>query len=134
MIAIFERTKNIAVIGMSKNPEKSAYSIPAYMKSVGYNVIPVNPTTNEIEGVKCYATLAEVPEHIDLVSVFRPSKDCEEIARQVIERHNSKGDVTTLWLQSGITNTEAKQMAKVAGIDFVEDKCFFIEHKYAFHK
>ena len=48
MKAIFERTKNIAVIGMSKNPEKSAYSIPAYMKSVGYNVIPVNPTTNEI--------------------------------------------------------------------------------------
>lgn len=134
MKTIFERTKNIAVIGMSKNPEKSAYSIPAYMKSVGYNVIPVNPTATEIEGVKCYATLAEVPEHIDLVSVFRPSADCSEVARQVIERHNAKGDISTLWLQSGITNADAKKMAEDAGIDFVEDKCFFIEHKYAFHK
>lgn len=133
MKEIFERTKNIAVVGMSKNPDKSAYSIPAYLKSQGFNVIPVNPTTAEIDGVKCYASLAEVPEHIDMVNVFRPSQDAPEVMRQAVERHKSKGDISTVWLQLGIAHPEAKKLAEEAGLSYVEDKCIYIEHKYYLH-
>ncbi len=133
MKEIFESTKTIAVVGMSKNPDKSAYSIPAYMKSQGFKVIPVNPTASDIDGVKCYAALADVPDHIDMVNVFRPSEDCPEIVRQAIERHKLKGDISTIWLQLGIAHPEAKKLAEEAGIRYVEDCCLYIEHKYFMH-
>lgn len=130
MKEIFEKTKNITVVGMSKNPEKSAYTIPQYLKSQGFNVIPVNPSAKEIEGAKCYANIAEVPDRIDLLNVFRPSDDCPEIVRQAVERHKAKGDIQTIWLQSGIAHPEAKALAEAAGIQYVEDRCVFLEHKY----
>lgn len=119
--------KNIAVVGMSKNPEKDAHQIPKYLMSVGYNVIPVNPTADEILGKKCYKSLQEVPESIDIVDVFRPSEDVPPIVKDAI----AKG-VKVVWMQLGISHKEAAEEASKKGIRVVYNRCMFEEHKRLF--
>ncbi|HKC79463.1 MAG TPA: CoA-binding protein, partial [Nitrosopumilaceae archaeon] len=70
----FYELKNIAVVGMSKNSEKAAHYVPKYLAEKGYHIIPVNPTADEILGKKCYSELSDIPYHIDIVDVFRPSE------------------------------------------------------------
>ncbi|MGI0084880.1 MAG: CoA-binding protein, partial [Nitrososphaerales archaeon] len=83
---ILEKYRTIAVIGMSKNPEKDANAIPAYMKRKGYRVIPVNPTADEILGEKSYKKLSDVPGPVDIVNVFRPSEDVPNYVDEVIAK------------------------------------------------
>jgi predicted CoA-binding protein len=130
MREIFEKYKNIAVVGMSKNKFKAAYSVPIYMKNQDYNIIPVNPSADEIDGMKCYATLDEIPEHIDIVNVFRPSEDALEVVKAAIKRNKEKGDIKLIWLQEGIVNEEAEELAKAANIEYIEDKCMYKEYVF----
>ncbi|MEP9417489.1 CoA-binding protein [Gordonia sp. VNQ95] len=112
----------ITVVGASANPHKPANEVPALMQAKGWRIIPVNPTATEIVGEQVYPTLAEVPEQVGFVDVFRPSADAPEIARQAVA-----AGAGALWLQLGITSPEARQIAEDAGLLYVEDRCLKIE-------
>ncbi|MGC4964294.1 CoA-binding protein [Gordonia sp. DT101] len=114
----------ITVVGASANPSKAANEVPAYMAEHGWRIIPVNPHADEIVGQKVYRTLAEVPEEVGLVDVFRPSEDAAEVARQAVA-----AGATALWLQLGIASEEARAIADDAGLLYVEDRCLIIEQR-----
>ena len=120
--------KNIAVVGMSDNPEKPSNRVPAYLMKQGYKIIPVNPTKNEIMGLKSYKSLLEVEDEIDVVDVFRRPEQVLEVVRDAIERKKQRGDIKAIWLQEGIVNDEAKRLAEENGLLFIQDKCMFREH------
>lgn len=125
---IFEKYKSIAVVGMSANPMKASHSVPVYMLHNGYNVIPVNPTTEKVLHLKSYKNLTEVPDYIEIVNVFRPSNQCLEVIKEAIERHKIKGDVKLIWLQEGIFCDEGKKLAEENGIEFIQDSCMYKEY------
>lgn len=122
---ILRNVKNIAVYGFSKNPEKVAHSIPVFLRHRGYNIVGINPQPFEIEGIKVYRTLAEVPDEIEILDVFRPSEFCLDVAKEAVERHRQRGDIKVLWLQEGIINNQAKALAESNGITFIQDTCIF---------
>ncbi len=117
----------IAVIGASKNPEKDANTVPAFMKEKGYAIIPVNPTADQILGEKAYPTLLDLPSEvanrIEVVDVFRPSEELPEVARQVIELRKRYGRPLVFWAQLGLENEEAKRTLSAAGIPYVMNAC-----------
>lgn len=123
----FFSLKNVAVIGMSKNPQKAAHFVPKYLKEQGYNVIPVNPTANEILGSKSYPDVEEIPESIDIVDVFRPSDEVLPVVQSAIKKKPK-----VIWLQEGIHNQEAEELARKEGISVVFNRCMFAEHKRLF--
>jgi len=123
----FYLLKNIAVIGISKHPEKAAHYVPKYLAEKGYNIIPVNPTTDKILDKKCYREIAEVPDSIDIVDVFRPSEEVLPVVREAVKK-NPK----VIWLQEGIHNPEAEDLARKAGIEVVFNRCILAEHQRLF--
>jgi predicted CoA-binding protein len=114
----------IAVVGASANPSKAAHSVPAYMQQHGWRIVPVNPHAEEILGEPVYRALADVPEQVGLVDVFRPSPMTPEVARQAVD-----AGATALWLQLGIVSKEARAIAEGAGLLYVEDRCLIIEQR-----
>ena len=114
----------ITVVGTSQNPSKPAHYVPAHMQAHGWRIIPVNPHADQILGEAVYRTLADVPEQIGLVDVFRPSPQTPEVARQAVAV-----GATALWLQLGITSEEARSIAENAGLLYVEDRCLIIEQR-----
>ena len=108
----------IAVVGASRHPVKAAHSVPYQLLRYGWRVIPVNPSATDIWGERCYPVLAEIPEPVDLVNVFRPSADATDVVRQAIEI-----GAKAVWLQQDIVSPEGRRMAEEAGIDYVEDTC-----------
>jgi predicted CoA-binding protein len=121
---ILKRYKTVAVIGMSKNPEKDAYRIPEYLMKNGYQIIPVNPSADEILGQKSYKRLADVPGDIDIVDVFRPSEDVPNYLQDAIQKKPK-----VFWEQLGIHNPEAEEKIASAGIKVVYDRCMLQEHQ-----
>ena len=116
--------KNIAVVGMSKNEGKPAHFVPKYLIEHGYNVIPVNPTITEVLGRKSYPSIADIPDDVDVVDVFRRSEDVPPVVNDAI---NKKG-IKVIWMQSGIYNEEAERKAKENGIDVIYNRCMKVEH------
>ncbi|KXP03250.1 CoA-binding protein [Tsukamurella pseudospumae] len=114
----------ITVVGASADPAKAAHDVPAYMQHRGWRIIPVNPHADEILGEKVYRTLADVPEQVGLVDVFRPSEFTPDIARQAVA-----AGATALWLQLRIRSAEAREIAESAGLLYVEDRCLIIEQR-----
>ncbi|CAN5224434.1 CoA-binding protein [soil metagenome] len=119
---ILERSRTIAVVGMSTDPAKAAYSVPAELQAAGFRIVPVNPNAAEILGETAYASLADVPDPIDVVEVFRPAEEAPDVARQAVEI-----GAKAVWLQEGIRSAEARRIAKEAGLDYVEDRCMGVE-------
>ncbi len=117
--------KNIAVVGMSKNEGKPAHFVPKYLIDHGYNVIPVNPTVNEILGRKSYPAVSEIPEDVDVVDVFRRSEDVPSVIDDAIR----KKEIKVIWMQSGIYNEEAEKKAKENGIEVIFNRCMMVEHR-----
>jgi predicted CoA-binding protein len=118
---ILEDSITIAVVGASRDPAKAAHSVPAQLQRHGWRIIPVNPYAAELFGQQAYPHLAEIPEPVDLVDVFRPSQDCADVARQAVAI-----GAHAIWLQQGIVSAEARHIAEAAGIDFVEDYCIAV--------
>ena len=114
----------VAVVGASDDPARAGNYVPEYFLSAGKQMLPVNPNHQEVLGQRCYRSLAEVPQPIDLVNVFRRPAACADIVREAIAA-GAKG----VWLQSGITNDEARRLAEEAGLDFVQDRCIMVEHR-----
>lgn len=129
MNEIFDNMKNIAVYGMSANIAKAAHTVPGYMLKRGYNIIPINPTAEVIMKQKVYKNIMDIPEEIDMLNIFRPEEEALSIVQEAVERKKAKGDIKLIWLQLGLRNAEAKKLAEENGIEYIEDKCLYIEHK-----
>jgi predicted CoA-binding protein len=122
---ILAEARTIAVVGASPNPARPSNDVMRYLLDVGYRVIPVRPVDcDEVLGVPCVPTLAEIDEPIDLVDVFRRPEFCAGHAREAVE-----AGAGALWLQVGIVSAEARQIAEEAGLDYVEDACVKVVHK-----
>ncbi len=115
---VLENATTIAVVGASRDPFKAGGSVPVGLQRRGFRIIPINPFAEVLFGEKVYRTLAEVPETVDLVDVFRPAADAPEIARQAVAI-----GAKALWLQQDIRSDEARLIAEAAGLDFIEDDC-----------
>ncbi len=124
----FYELRNIAVVGMSKHEGKAANYVPKYLIDHGYNVIPVNPTANEIMGRKSYPLVSSVPEQIDIVDIFRPSEDVPEVVQDALKKKGIK----VIWMQEGIYSPEAERMARENGIEVVYNRCMLAEHTRLF--
>ena len=114
----------VAVVGMSKNSSKAAYYVPRYLSEQGYDITPVNPTTNEILGKRSYDLVSEIAEKIDVVNIFRPSDQVLPVIQEAI-----KIKPKVIWLQEGIHNLEAEELAKKAGIKIIFNRCMLADRK-----
>lgn len=121
--------KNIAVVGMSRDPVKAAHFVPKYMIERGYNIIPVNPSANEILGKRTYAKVSDIKPQVDIIDVFRPSED----VYSVVEDSVKKPGLKVIWLQEGIHNAEAEKMALDNKINVVFNRCIMAEHMRLFN-
>jgi predicted CoA-binding protein len=117
------RARRIAVVGLSDDPSRPSFGVAGYLLSAGKEVLPVNPNCQRVLGLKCYASLSEVPGPIDLVDVFRRPEFCADVVREAVAA-GARG----VWLQSGIMSPEARELACRAGIDFVQNRCLMVEH------
>ena len=120
---ILEECRTIAVVGLSSGSWRPSNSVSAYMRRVGYRVIPVNPNETEVFGLKAYPDLSAVPEKIDLVDVFRRSDE----AGKAVDEAIAVG-AKAVWLQEGVIDRDAAQRALDAGLLVVMDRCWLKEH------
>ncbi len=125
--SLIESTNTIAVVGLSSKESRDSYQVAKYLQKNGFKIIPVNPKESEILGEKSYKSLAEIPEPVDIVDVFRKSEFVGEISDQAIEI-----GAKALWLQLGVTNDAAAQKAEAAGLAVVQDKCLKVMHHKMF--
>jgi predicted CoA-binding protein len=119
--------KQVVVIGMSRDSHKAAHYVPKYLSETGFNVIPVNPTTDTILGRKCYSSVSDVDGEIDIIDVFRPSDQVLPIVKEAIKKKPK-----VIWLQEGIHNAEAEELARKEGIKVIFNRCMLAEHKRLF--
>ncbi len=124
---ILSDCKTIAVVGLSDKPHRPSYFVGKYLLDHGYNVIPVNPTKTEILGCTSYPSLAEVPLPIDMVDCFRRGEQMPALAEQAIAVK-----ARVLWMQLGVVNDAAREVAEAAGLTVVMDRCTKIEHARLF--
>ena len=122
---ILKESKTIAVVGLSANWDRPSYFAAKYMQEHGYKIIPVNPAYvgQEVLGERCYSSLEEIPESVDMVDCFRKSEDIEPIASQAVTI-----GAKIIWLQLGVKNESASEIASAAGMTYVENRCVKIEH------
>ena len=118
--------KKITVVGISPNPDRASHQIAVYLKSHGYEVVGVNPGHEEIAGIKVYKSLSEVPsEYRRFVDVFRSSDSIPALVEEVLK----VGGTEVLWLQLGVTHSEAEKKAEKSGIKVISNQCILIEHR-----
>ncbi|MBP1961279.1 CoA-binding protein [Paenibacillus aceris] len=119
---ILANAGNIAVVGLSDKPDRTSYMVSAAMQSRGYRIIPVNPNATEILGEKCYASLSDIPEPVDIVNVFRRADQVVPVAEEAV-----KIKAKVFWLQLDIVNEEAGRIASEAGLEVIMDRCIKVE-------
>jgi hypothetical protein len=114
----------IAVVGASDKPYRPSLGVYQYLKRVGYTVYPVNPTVAQVDGDRAYASLAEVPELIDIVNVFRRPEHLSAVVDEAIAV-----GAKAIWGQYGVSDPAAEAKARAAGLEVVVDRCIMIEHR-----
>ena len=119
--------KKIAVVGMSRHTTKAAHFVPKYLTEQGFDITPVNPNTDEILGEKCYSSLSSIDHPIDIVDIFRPSEQVLPVVQDAI-----KLKPKVIWLQEGIHNSEAEELARSNGIMVIFNRCMLAEHQRLF--
>jgi predicted CoA-binding protein len=124
---VLRENRTIAVVGLSADWYRPSYFAAKYMQEHGYRIIPVNPKYPEILGEKSYPSLSAIPEPVDLVDVFRKPADTPAIAEEAVAI-----GAKALWLQIGVINDEARQIAENAGLTVVMDRCVKIEYARLF--
>ena len=120
---VLHNSKTIAIVGLSDNELRASHFVGYYLKRHGYRVIPVNPRQTEILGQKCYPSLLDVPEPVDIVDVFRAPDALPGIARDAVAIH-----ADTLWCQFGVINEEGARIAEDGGLTVIMDRCLKVEH------
>ena len=122
---LLEEVQTIAVVGISRNPDKAARRVPAYLASKGYDLIPVNPFVDRILGKEAVDSLDAVSDPVDMVLIFRPSQEAAEIAKVAMERKERPA----IWLQKEIRADEVASAARAEGITVVQDLCAYEVHE-----
>ncbi|MER0465998.1 CoA-binding protein [Bacillus cabrialesii subsp. cabrialesii] len=120
---ILDKSKRIAVVGLSDRPDRTSYMVSKAMQDAGYEIIPVNPTIDEALGVKAVSSLQEIDGPIDIVNVFRRSEQLPGVAEEFL-----KTDAPVFWAQQGLANEEAYQMLKEKGRTVIMDLCIKVAH------
>jgi predicted CoA-binding protein len=121
---LLRQSRVIAVVGLSSKRARPSYGVAEYMQLQGYRIIPVNPNESQVLGEKCYARLEDVPEHIDIVDIFRKSEFVPEIVEAAIRM-----GARAIWMQEGVVHEEAAAKAHAAGLEVVMDRCILKEHR-----
>jgi len=121
---LLQSSKTIAVVGISDNPMRPSYGVSEYMQQHGYRIVPVNPQVREVLGERSYASLAEIPDKIDIANIFRRPEFVPEIVDEAIRLK-----IPALWMQEDVIHEEAAAKARAAGIFVVMDKCILKEHR-----
>ena len=124
---ILKENHTIAIVGLSADWYRPSYFAAKYMQEHGFKIIPVNPKYTEILGEKCYPDLKSIPDKVDMVDVFRKSADCAPIAHEAVTI-----GAKVLWLQIGVENDEARDIAQKGGLAFVQNRCVKIEYARLF--
>nr|WP_307439782.1 CoA-binding protein [Bacillus sp. V2I10] len=120
---ILKKSKRIAVVGLSDQPERTSYMVSKAMQDAGYEIIPVNPTIKEALGVKAVGSLKDIDGHIDIVNVFRRSEHLLPVAEEFLEI-----DADVFWAQLGLVNEDAYHLLKDKGSTVIMDRCIKVEH------
>ena len=120
---ILRTTRSIAVVGLSAQWHRPSYFAAKYLQDHGYRIVPVNPMYDEVLGEKCYKSLREIPEPVDMVDCFRKSAEIPAIAEDAIAI-----GAKVLWMQLGVENAQARKRGEAAGLQVVENRCVKIEH------
>jgi uncharacterized protein len=121
---LLAKAKIIAVVGLSSDPMRPSFGVSRYMQAKGYRIIPVNPNESSVLGERAYSNLADIPETIDIVDVFRRSEFVPVLVDEVIRLK-----IPALWLQEGVVHQAAAKKARDAGIMVVMDRCMLKEHR-----
>ena len=121
--ALLKRVKTIAVVGLSPNPARPSYGVAQAMQGFGYRIIPVHPAAREILGAKAYLRLADIPEPVDLVNVFRRAEHLDGVVEDCLRL-----GLKNLWIQEGIINEPAALRARSAGMTVVMDRCIYSDY------
>lgn len=120
---ILKSSKTIAVVGLSSKRHRPSYGVSEYMKSSGYRIIPVNPNETEVLGEKAYPRLEDVPVPVEIVDIFRRSDQVRPAVESAIQI-----GARTVWMQEGVIDEEAAELARKAGLRVVMDRCIMKEH------
>jgi uncharacterized protein len=121
---LLRSSHTIAVVGLSSKRYRPSFGVAEYMQNAGYRIIPVNPFETEILGEMAYATLGDVPEHIDIVDIFRRSEFVPELVDTAI-----RIGAGAIWMQEGVVHEAAAAKARAAGLDVVMDRCILKDHR-----
>ena len=125
------QSRTVALVGLSRNPEKDSYKVTEFLKSKGYRIIPINPNVEEILGERAYPSLKDLPEDlkasIEVVNIFRRSEDVPPVVEEAVEIRKKYGRLKAIWMQEGVVNEEAAQAAKEAGLIVIMDRCIMKE-------
>lgn len=124
ILDVLKSARTIAVVGISSKRLRPSYEVSEYLLNAGYRIVPVNPNESEVHGLRCYGSLEEVPEAIDVVDVFRRAEEVPPVVDSAIRK-----GARVLWLQQGIIHREAGEKARAAGLTVVMDACMFVEHR-----
>ncbi len=122
---ILETCRTIAIVGLSDKPHRPSHSVARYLLEHGYTIIPVNPRVDEVLGQPCYPALGDIPVAVDLVDCFRRSEEMVEIAREAVAIK-----ARVLWMQLGVVNMKARDLAEAAGLEVIMDRCTKIDHAH----
>jgi predicted CoA-binding protein len=125
MLAILQNSRVIAVVGLSRKPDRPSHGVARYLQEEGYRIIPVSPNLNGmVLGEQSYPDLLSIPEPVDLVDIFRRAEDVSPVVEEAI-----RIGAQAVWMQLGITNEQAAEMAREAGLQVVMDRCTLVEHR-----
>lgn len=120
---IIKKYRTVAVVGLSSDPGRPSHQVARYLQAHGYRIIPVNPGCQEVLGEKCYASLADIPEPVEIVDIFRNLEAVPGIVAQAIAV-----GAKVVWLQLGLEHPQAAAQARAAGLQVVMNRCLKIEH------
>lgn len=120
---ILKKSKTIAIVGLSDKPDRPSYGVASYLLDHGYKLFPVNPNISNWRGLKAYNSLNEITEKIDIVDIFRKSEDVLPVVQDAIAI-----GAKTVWMQLGVINEPAAELARKSELTVVMDKCIKIEH------
>jgi predicted CoA-binding protein len=122
--ALLEGSKNVAIVGISNKEDRASYQVAKWLQANShFNLFFVNPVIDEVLGQKTYPSLADIPDHIDIVDVFRKAEDCPPVLEKAIAIGAS-----SIWLQLGIANSDVAETGTAAGLDVVMDRCIKVDY------
>ena len=133
---ILTKYRNVAIVGLSRDPSEDSYRVGEYLKKHGFHIVPINPSADEILGEKSYKSLLGMPtkvqKTIEVVDIFRPSEEVPPIVEQAIRLKKMYGRPYVVWMQLGIVNEQSAATARKAGITIIMNKCMMQEHNRLF--